>query len=200
MATIPLNNAIRIQNTLDNGRIPPSEDPRGLAIQRARQLRYWGMTYAREQDLPPIAGDCSSFISECYRFAGFQTPDSGRMNSSMIAGTSLVDRMKLIGFEEVEIPVPGDVVVFKWGAFPQHLGLVSFVHDVLDYDIIHLSHKAGKVIECPLSGEWLSRFHCYLTLKQWQKPPPQKKESSFLPRLDVMSDGDLKESTLPRLG
>ena len=201
----------RINNSLDEGTEPLYSGKKGLVLQRARQLRAAGMFYQREQDTPPIAGDCSSFCRECYRFAGFESPDPGRMGSAVIAGTKLVDRMIAAGFMVTESPTVGDVIVFNWGLFPQHVGLITHQYDDIEWDFIHLSATDGKIVESPLTANWKDRFHCYLTLKIWLKEIPVllkqqdllKKEelplTPSLPKLDATSDLSPKTRILPLL-
>lgn len=118
------------------------------------------MQFHREQDLPPVAGDCASFVRECYRFGGFSgAPTTFRMDAAVLGGSTFVETLeKRVGFCQVSSPQVADLAVFRWMHFPQHLALVSHIYDGNDLDIIHLCNSVGKVSEHPLSGEWQHRL------------------------------------------
>lgn len=68
--------------------------------------------------------------------------------------------LELIGqhFTPIDISdaVPGDLMVFRFGSNPQHVGVVGdYVHGGLS--IIHTYASANKVVEHHLSKNWLGR-------------------------------------------
>lgn len=59
----------------------------------------------------------------------------------------------------IEEPLrPGDVLLFKVGRHPQHLGLVSAAPGDGSIWVIHAYQTVGKVVETRLDVTWLSRI------------------------------------------
>lgn len=71
-------------------------------------------------------------------------------------GTEFIDKFRA---SLIEIPVDqiavGDVLVFLEPTYPCHCGIVTERHDTLYF--VHAHAKRRKVVEEPLSEDWMSR-------------------------------------------
>lgn len=73
-------------------------------------------------------------------------------------GRVLLVSQKLM-VEKQTAPLPGDVICFRFGAIPRHLGIVSDMPATLDrLGIVHVNRMVGRVVEHRLDHKWRRRI------------------------------------------
>lgn len=64
----------------------------------------------------------------------------------------------------IEVPVkdrePGNVITFRIGRFPRHVGIIT------DYGLIHTYQEVGRVVEHVLDNMWLTRISNVFRMKE----------------------------------
>lgn len=123
----------------------------------ARARSQEGVKYHKDQYVPGLALDCVGLLRYAY---DYQQELDSRLYSTILTGESLVDAFRALGFTETFNPKPGDIIIWNYAGNPHHTGIYTETEFC-----IHASAAYGKVFEHAITGEWIDRLFCYLTLK-----------------------------------
>lgn len=124
-------------------------------IARARSQE--NVRYQKDQYVPGLALDCVGLIRYAY---DYQEELDLRLYSKVLTGESLIQGAKELGFVETNTPQPADILIWEYSGHPYHTGIYTG-----NNSCIHSSAAYGKVFEHEITGEWVSRLVCYLTLE-----------------------------------
>lgn len=123
----------------------------------ARARSQEGVKYHKDQYVPGLALDCVGLIRYAY---DYKEELDLRLYSKVLTGESLIHGAKELGFVETNTPKPADVLIWEYSGHPYHTGIYTE-----NNRCIHSSAAYGKVFEHEITGEWVERLVCYLTLK-----------------------------------
>lgn len=127
--------------------------------------RSWvGTKFVHQASVKGQGADCAGLVRGVMVEAGAFPPDYKRLlpRDLLAYARSPDGSMKSVCdsfFEQIETPQPGDIGLFKWFKFPQHLGFFGdYLHGGLSLIQALGPTKPNRVIENGFDASWNSRL------------------------------------------
>lgn len=127
-------------------------DPRRIAVV-AEVMEWIGTPYHHAARLKGVGCDCLTLLTEVYERAGvvprqevpFYRPDFMQHQSEETYLSGLLEHGR-----EVEVPMPADVVVYRWGRIFAHAGIIVdwpwIVHADVSNGVIRARGNTGRLM------------------------------------------------------